>query len=105
MGSHEETPHNRARKLSARGRAVGRIKQVGMYQIPRVFKPEALLPNAAQTSWLCLLPTPMIQPEGTENLLGMEHQVNSPQEFLLLEFQLIYSGASVLLKGEGGGKG
>ena len=26
---HEETPHDRARNLSARGRDVGRIKQVG----------------------------------------------------------------------------
>lgn len=59
-----------------------RIKQVGSYQTPRVFKPAALPPSAAQASWHCLQPPiplrGMIQPEGTENLLGMEHQVNSP---------------------------
>lgn len=43
----------------------------------------------------------MSQPEGTENLLGMGHQVNSPSEFLLLEFQLICLAVSALLSGWG----
>lgn len=87
---------------------MGRIKQAGSYQTPRVFEPAALPPRAAQASWHCLQPLHpprgMIQPEGTENLLGMEHQVNSPYKFLRLEFQLNFLGTSVLLSGWGKGE-
>ena len=46
----------------------------------------------------------MMQPEATGEPVSMEHQVNSPEEFLLLEFQLIYLGASVLPSGWGKGE-
>ena len=55
---HEETPHDGARNLSAGGRDVGRIKQVGRYQMPHLLGPAALLPNAAQASGTVGRPPP-----------------------------------------------
>ena len=70
---HEETPHDRARNLSARGRDVGRIKQVG--RIRRLVSsgqrhchlmPPRLLALSLPAALLSVpAPPGMMQPEAT----------------------------------------